>query len=71
MKTVLTVNGSRKFATMPSRKVAKALKHAQQKGIIEDIPDSVESRLELLRKIAVVANNSQGYTFLETDSMSA
>ena len=65
MKNVLTVNGSRKFATMPSKKINRALKLALNKGLIDEIPNSQEERLESFREIAVVANNSRGYTFLE------
>ncbi len=60
--------GSRKFATMSARNISKALRLAQRKKIISKIPDDEESRINLLREIAVVSNNSQGFCFLEKQS---
>lgn len=57
--------GSRKFATMSARNIFKALRLAQRKKIISSIPDGEEDRINLLRQVAVVSNNSQGYSFLE------
>lgn len=56
--------GSRKFATMSATSIFRALKRAQNKKIISNIPDGEEERIFLLRKIAVVSNNANGYSFL-------